>query len=132
MSSFFFPLAASTRSGCFGGLVCFFTGMRNPLRMSWRTPQVAGNERPSVGPRSNGKAGSGQVGTVLHDLQAHARTAARDAVRDTAPVVLDRERHPIVDALEQNVDSLRLAVPDRVARRLLRDPVQVRGRRIVL
>lgn len=34
--------------------------------------------------------------------------------------------------MEQNVNSLRLAVPDGVARRLLRDPVQVRSCRVIL
>src|SRR5439155_20256795 len=85
------------------------------------TGQLAGHDRASPGRRADSERGAHAARAVAHDPEA----VALGTLPDARAVVAHRDGDSIV-VLELDRDAARLAVLDRVADRLLGDPVEVR------
>ncbi len=90
---------------------------------AWRSTQRT--IVPPCLPRAYLEQGANDTCSVAHYLHAHAAACLRGR-HDTAAVVFDRQREPLVVRGERQADLLRRRVARRVADRLLGDPIEVR------
>ena len=100
------------------------------MRYSWSTENKQVTIVPPV-PTRRTSSDPDHSDTVIHQVKTHT-VISRNQVSDPAAVSLNSEGTLMLDGGQSNDDLAGMTVLDRVVHRLLRNIIEVRGRRVIM